>query len=253
MGNDTYVFGRGSGQDIIVNFDAGKPSGDVVQLGAGIVGADVAMARRGDDLVLRINGTSDQLTVASYYQNGGKGANALEKIRFADGTSLNHAAVLARTTVEAAPSPAAGVSPDVKAGNPTTLFDAPVAAATKASDATTTPANIAESIAAARARFEQGLQALKYNVDEAASMSRSEFTQRRALPLLWNLQDALLDWQLAKNADGRFTADISIDSRASRDLGLGITVLGAAYGVNGQLNQVDRAQTVQQFDLAHLT
>jgi Ca2+-binding RTX toxin-like protein len=252
LGNDTYVFGRGSGQDIIVNFDAGKPSGDVVQLGAGIVGADVAMARRGDDLILRINGTSDQLTVASYYQNGGKGANALEKIRFADGTSLNHAAVLALTTVESGTSDAQGVPLDVKAGNAAALFNAPVAAATKTLDAPMSPGNIAESIAAARARFEQGLQALKYNVDEAASLSRSEFTERRALPLLWNLQDALLDWQLAKNADGRFTADISIDSRASRDLGLGITVLGATYGVNAQLNQVDRAQTVQQFDLAHL-
>ncbi len=253
LGNDTYVFGRGSGQDIIVNFDAGKPSGDLVQLGAGIATGDVAMAQRGDDLVLRINGSSDQLTVTNYFLNGGTGANALEKIRFADGSSWNHAAVVALTTVEAAPSPAIGISQDVKAGNPTTLFDAPVAAATKVSDATTTPANVAESIAAARARFEQGLRTLKYNVDEAGTLSRAEFTQRRALPLLWNLQDALLDWQLAKNADGRFTADISIDSRAARDLGLGITVLGATYGIDGRLNQVTRAQTVQQFDLANLS
>jgi Ca2+-binding RTX toxin-like protein len=255
LGNDTYVFGRGSGHDVVANFDAGKPSGDMVQLGAGIVDADLNYVRAGNDLVLSINGTSDQLTIASYFENAGKGANALEKIRFADGTSLNHAAVLSRSTVgtgASAVSDAQALPAGVRTGNPTALFDAPTPAATKASDASITPQSVAESISAARERFEQGLKNLKLGTDEQGSLSRSEFAERRALPLLWNLQDALLNLQLAKNADGRFTADVSIDSRATRDLGLGISLLGAAAGRNGRLDQVARPAEVQQFDLAQL-
>jgi len=250
LGSDTYVWGRGSGQDIIVNFDAGKPSGDTVQLGAGIAEADLGLARQGNDLILSVNGTSDQLTVANYFENAGKGANALEKIRFADGTSWNHAAVLSRTTSQEGASSAQMLPPEVLAGNPTALFDAADPAQTQTGDATTAPQSVAESIAAAKARFEQGLQNLKYSVDEQGSLSRSEFAERRSLPLLWNLQDALLDMQLAKSPDGRFTADISMDSRATRDLGLGIAVLGGVAGTAGQLGQVARPQEIQQFDLA---
>lgn len=57
--------------------------------------------------------------------------------------------------------------------------------------------------------------------------------------------------QLAKNPDGRFTADISMDSRGSRDLGL-VGLLGGAGGVDGRLDQVARPQEVQQFDLAQM-
>ena len=255
LGNDTYVFGRGSGRDIVANFDAGKPSGDMVQLSAGIVDADMNYVRAGNDLVLSIKGTNDQLTVVGYFENGGKGANALEKIRFADGTSLNHAAVLSRSTVgtgSSAVSDAQSLPAGVRTGNPTALFDAPTPEATKNSDATLTPHSVAESINAARERFEQGLKNLKLGTDEQGSLSRSEFAERRALPLLWNLQDALLNLQLAKNADGRFTADVSIDSRATRDLGLGINLLGATTGRSGRLDQVARPAEIQQFDLAQL-
>ena len=251
LGNDTYLFGRGSGVDIVANFDAGKVSGDVVQLGAGIASADIRLLRDGVDLVLNIVGTSDQLTVAGYFENGGKGANALEKIRFSDGISLNHAAVLSRTTVDANASGAQDlITPALRAGDATALFDAPVAAASKTSDSIVTPLSIAESISQARSRFEQGLQNLKLGVNEQATLSRSEFAERRSLPLLWNLQDALLNLRLAKNADGRFTADVSIDSRATRDLGLGINLLGATSSGSSRLDQATRPAEVQQFDLA---
>jgi Ca2+-binding RTX toxin-like protein len=258
LGNDTYVFGRGSGQDIVANFDAGKPAGDVVQLAAGLADADMDYVRAGNDLLLSIKGTSDQLTVADYFENGGKDDNTLEKIRFADGTSLNHGAVLNRTTamgrtsVDAEVPEAPGMLAAMRAGDPTSLFDAPAPAASKPSDASITPQSVAESINAARERFEQGLKNLKLGTDELGGLSRGESAARGALPLLWNLQDALLSLQLAKNADGRFTADVSIDSRATRDLGLGISLLGATTGINGRLEQVARPAEVQQFDLAQL-
>ena len=256
LGNDTYVFGRGSGRDIVANFDAGKPSGDMVQFGAGIVDADMNYGRAGNDLVLNIKGTNDQLTVAGYFENGGKGANALEKIRFADGTNLNHAAILSRSSGSGSSgsgtSDAQSLPAAVRTGNPTALFDAPVPEATKNSDAALTPRSVAESINAARERFEQGLKNLRLGTDEQASFSRNEFAQRRALPLLWNLQDALLNLQLAKNADGRFSTDVSIDSRATRDLNLGINLLGAVTGTSGRLDRIARPAEVQLFDLAQL-
>ncbi len=57
----------------MANFDAGKPSGDLVQLGADFVDADMTYVRAGNDLVLSIKDTNDQLTVAGYFENGGKG------------------------------------------------------------------------------------------------------------------------------------------------------------------------------------
>lgn len=253
LGNDTYVFGRGSGQDIVVNFDAGKPSGDKVQLGAGIVGADVSFVRRADDLVLRISGTSNQLTVVNYFAEGGKGPDALEKVRFEDGTYLTHSAVLARSVVEAEPSDAAFVPPAVRAGDASSLYTAPVPEATAPNDrANPVPQSISESIASARARFEQGLQTLRTNTDDQGTLKRNEFVERRALPLLWNLQDALLNLQLAKNPDGRFATNASVDSRMARDVGLTIDMLSAVPGSAGRLDQMARLAEVKQFDLAQL-
>lgn len=58
--------------------------------------------------------------------------------------------------------------------------------------------------------------------------------------------------QLAKNPDGRFTADISIDSRGSRDLGLAIGLLSGVNGMSGRLDQVAKPAAVQQFELAQM-
>src|SRR4029077_9905789 len=62
-GNDTYLFGRGGGQDILVSYDATGTDMDVVRLGADVLPSDMTIQvdRTSNDLVLRINGTSDQL------------------------------------------------------------------------------------------------------------------------------------------------------------------------------------------------
>ena len=79
-GDDTYVFNLGDGQDRIVE-DAGYL--DTIQFGAGIAASDITGARNGDDLVLSIAGTTDQITI----QNWGYGAPwGIDRIEFADGT-----------------------------------------------------------------------------------------------------------------------------------------------------------------------
>ncbi|QBE62180.1 beta strand repeat-containing protein [Pseudoduganella lutea] len=85
-GNDTYLFGLGAGKDTISAYDATAGKVDVIQLGAGIVATNVTLLRDGTALVVKINGTADELRVASYFSGDGAGGYQVEFIRFADNT-----------------------------------------------------------------------------------------------------------------------------------------------------------------------
>jgi Ca2+-binding RTX toxin-like protein len=88
-GSDTYLFGRGDGQDVITQYDVSAGRQDVVQLGANIAPADVALSRaaNGYDVVLSISGTTDTLTLQSFFV-GSDVADGykINQIRFADNT-----------------------------------------------------------------------------------------------------------------------------------------------------------------------
>ena len=93
-GSDTYLFGRGDGQDTINNYfnayggtDPNIGKRDVLQFKAGVLSTDVTVSRVGDSLILKINGTTDQVTVSSYFNGDGVSLQgyALEDIKFADG------------------------------------------------------------------------------------------------------------------------------------------------------------------------
>lgn len=96
-GSDTYLFGIGDGQDTINNgadlwngtADPNANKKDVLQFKAGVSASDVSLSRSGDNLILRINGTTDQVTVQSYFANDGlhHTGYAVDEIRFADGTA----------------------------------------------------------------------------------------------------------------------------------------------------------------------
>jgi Ca2+-binding RTX toxin-like protein/GH24 family phage-related lysozyme (muramidase) len=82
-GNDTYVFGRGFGQDTIYDYDTTAGNVDTIRFGAGIVASDIGFGRNGGDLVLSIDGITDQLRI----QNWGAGNTYhIERVEFADGT-----------------------------------------------------------------------------------------------------------------------------------------------------------------------
>ena len=109
-GANTYLFGRGSGRDF-VSSDSSDTAGtnlDTIQLGAGISTADVTLLKSDEgwgSLILLINGTSDRLSVDRYF-----GKTDAELIRFADGTTWDRAAVLARATPAPAPTTLNGTS-----------------------------------------------------------------------------------------------------------------------------------------------
>ena len=81
-GNDTYLFGRGSGQDYISEYDATAANVDTVQFASGVQVSEVAVTRQNNSLVLKIAGTTDQLTLGNWFYSD---AYKVEQVRFADG------------------------------------------------------------------------------------------------------------------------------------------------------------------------
>jgi Ca2+-binding RTX toxin-like protein len=96
FGSDTYLFGIGDGQDIINNDGDGWGSVDptvgkidVLQFKEGVLASDVTISRSGDDLIVKINGTTDQVTLQYYFTDNAASPRgyAVEQLRFADGTT----------------------------------------------------------------------------------------------------------------------------------------------------------------------
>ncbi|WP_327393846.1 calcium-binding protein, partial [Pseudomonas coronafaciens] len=85
--SDTYRFSRGWGQDTIGNYDAGTNKSDAIEFASDILPGDIVITRSADDLVLALNGSTDKITVSSYFISDGDSAYKLEEIRFADGTN----------------------------------------------------------------------------------------------------------------------------------------------------------------------
>lgn len=107
-GADTYVFGRGSGQDTINNGDAdavGTHADTVIFVG-GLSPSDITLARISDyygglsinDLVIRIKGTDDKLTIKGFFTSDGATTQVVERLQFSSGVEWDVAAVRAAVT-----------------------------------------------------------------------------------------------------------------------------------------------------------
>jgi Ca2+-binding RTX toxin-like protein len=91
-GADTYLFGRGVGSDTVFDFSvAGEV--DTIQLASDVAPADIEVYQRDFNLVLVINGTTDELTLISFFDQP---EYAQKQVRFADGTVWNEAELRAR-------------------------------------------------------------------------------------------------------------------------------------------------------------
>ncbi|MBP8270957.1 MAG: hypothetical protein KAX42_03700, partial [Sphaerotilus sp.] len=84
-GNDTYQFGRGEGQDRILESDNTTTGVDTLQLFAGVSRDQVWWRKSGSDLEMSLIGTTDKVTVQNWY--AGK-AYHVEQFRTADGKVL---------------------------------------------------------------------------------------------------------------------------------------------------------------------
>ena len=95
-GNDTYRFYRGDGQDIISEYENRGSGFDTLEFGAGISPDDIVVSQSnsGLDIVLKIAGTSDQVTIS--YGNAWYNEYRVDQVKFVDGTIWSFADLLAR-------------------------------------------------------------------------------------------------------------------------------------------------------------
>ncbi len=96
-GNDLYLFSRGDGQDTID--DAGAPDDvDALRFDAGITDADVVAFRSADNLVVKLKGAPDAVSVLGYYGAAGAGTTAgyrIDRVEFGNGVTWDQASIQA--------------------------------------------------------------------------------------------------------------------------------------------------------------
>lgn len=89
-GNDVFVFGRGYGQDVVYSWDESLSSTDIVRFLPDVSPADIVVQRidtnGSDDLVLSIRGTTDTLTISSFFDPTYGPQQQIDAVEFADGT-----------------------------------------------------------------------------------------------------------------------------------------------------------------------
>ncbi len=95
-GNDTYRFGRGHGNDIVIDPDSLTGNTDTIELAADILPGDVQLTHVGNDLILSL-ATGDTLTVANWFRDGGEWR--VEQIAFGNGTLWNADAIIDRAVL----------------------------------------------------------------------------------------------------------------------------------------------------------
>ncbi|MBU1052985.1 MAG: hypothetical protein KKC46_04045 [Proteobacteria bacterium] len=84
-GNDTYIFRLGSGQDKIIDTDSTEGNTDTIWIGSNLTPDDITLRRVGNNLVVKINNTTDIMTVQDFFKNDSP-LNRVEQIQFMDGT-----------------------------------------------------------------------------------------------------------------------------------------------------------------------
>jgi Ca2+-binding RTX toxin-like protein len=87
-GDDTYTFEVGSGIDVIADGDAAAGTNDTLELGWSVAPWEVTFFRSASDAIVVVG--TEQVTLKDYFAGG---ADAVEHIRFADGTILSQAEV----------------------------------------------------------------------------------------------------------------------------------------------------------------
>lgn len=95
-GDDHYVFGRGGSQDTLDNYDL-QSANDYLEFSY-VASSQVTAYRSGDDLLLKIKGTSDSVRVSGHYTaavDTGSGIfdRAIDRVTFSDGVSWDAAAI----------------------------------------------------------------------------------------------------------------------------------------------------------------
>ncbi|GAA6120596.1 hypothetical protein Acidovoranil_26990 [Acidovorax sp. FG27] len=99
-GNDTYLFGRGDGQDTIGSDWGTQPDKlNVLRFKPGVSASEVTVRRSGDQLILSIAGTTDEISVGYFFNenNPANAYNPIQQVVFDDGTTWDSDTLAARS------------------------------------------------------------------------------------------------------------------------------------------------------------
>jgi trimeric autotransporter adhesin len=118
-GNNTYLFGRGDGQDMIHNqYDANAAKSNVLRFGPGVAPSDINLRQlhsdfwgSAADVEFSIVGTSDKIVVNGMWReniSGTKDYSSVQRVEFDNGTVWDLAAITARVLNPAAMSASFG-------------------------------------------------------------------------------------------------------------------------------------------------
>ncbi len=113
-GNDSYIFGYGDGRDVIQPTDRSVGDVEVLRFRGNVAPSDVSFVRHDNDLIARLDNTSDRITVGYFFVS-----NPVS-VEFADGTTYSSAAV----PVAAGPSLATPYSDELFGAPWAEIFDA---------------------------------------------------------------------------------------------------------------------------------
>ncbi|MDH4396611.1 MAG: calcium-binding protein [Limnobacter sp.] len=89
LGDNTFLFGKGDGQDwIYTSYDSTSTRMNTLQFKAGIVPTEVVFTYAYEELIIKIKGTQDQISVANFLHEDHpvNALNPLQQIKFNDGT-----------------------------------------------------------------------------------------------------------------------------------------------------------------------
>ncbi|MBU3068271.1 hypothetical protein KOI40_00390 [Aestuariicella sp. G3-2] len=76
-GDDHYIFGAGDGVDTIVNASSGKPGNDSLHLNGDLNPDNLWFTQLGNDLVIDVVGTNDQITARDWYSDSSAQIDAI--------------------------------------------------------------------------------------------------------------------------------------------------------------------------------
>jgi len=99
-GNDIYRFGRGAGNDIVIDRDNTPGNLDIIQLENGLAPDDLHLQNIKGDLVVQIRDSGDTLTVKNWFIAA---EWQVERIAFAEGSQWDAAQIRERAPVEGTP------------------------------------------------------------------------------------------------------------------------------------------------------
>ena len=97
-GSDTYIFGRNFGNDTVLDHNRNGTDTDIIRFSDGQTQSDFTFKREGSNLQIAAKDGSGKVTVSGYFVGDGAAGHAVNRIEFADGSSLNVEQVKALVT-----------------------------------------------------------------------------------------------------------------------------------------------------------